>query len=353
MCKSAARWSQCSDVPRELCKLSIHQAAILRQQSGSCFLIFLLTNAVLPAVSNWASVATLTSGGGAMEVAREANGWGVALSGTSVPSQALSTFVAALDVSLLVLASIQGSELYRFYVTGGAAPQDNATGVGVLTAFFFLLLSRSRGLYRLDVVLRPTGRSAAVLFALGLSLLAVTCVLFLLKTSSDYSRGAVVAFAALSAILLPMGRAAAASVARFGIDRGVVRGRPVVTIGDPAELERFRPGDFFYFGVDEIARIPVVNSASLSGELNRSADAHIARAIDIARHQRAVGFALIMPWSRDRELSEITNLLRFSPLPVSLLPDHRVRGILSKDKRPDVGPYFSVTIQRAPLSRWE
>jgi putative colanic acid biosynthesis UDP-glucose lipid carrier transferase len=288
-----------------------------------------------------------------MQVAREENGWGLALNGTSVPSQALSTFVAALDVSLLVLASTQGSVLYRLYATGDAAPQDNATGVTVLTAFFFLLLSRSRGLYRLDVVLRPSGRSGELLFSLGLSLLAVTCVLFLLKTSSDYSRGAVVVFATMSAILLPMGRAAAASAARFGIARGLVRGRPVVTIGDPVELEKFRSSDFFYFGVDEIARIPVANAASSNDGLSRSAEAHVARAIDIARRQRAVGFALVMPWNRDREVSEIANLLRFSPLPVSLLPDHRVRRVLAQEKRPDVGPYYSVTIQREPLSRWE
>src|SRR5579864_6678663 len=70
-CASRLRVDHNSDVPRELCKLSIYQAAILRQQSGPCFLIFLLTNAltnaVLPGVFNWASVATLTSGGGAME----------------------------------------------------------------------------------------------------------------------------------------------------------------------------------------------------------------------------------------------------------------------------------------------
>ncbi len=222
--------------------------------------------------------------------------------------------------------------------------------MGVLTAIFFLLLSRSQGLYRLDAILEPTHRNTKVLVALGMSLLAVTSVLFLLKSGADFSRGSVLIFAALAAVSLPLGRALSANFARLGVARGIVRGRPVVTIGDPSELERLRPDDFLRFGVDEIARIAVGVRNPGGGGLGRATQEHVARAIAIARNQRALGFALVMPWSHDRELAEITGLLRMSPLPVCLFPDHRVRGILAKQKQPNVGPYFSVMLQREPLN---
>jgi undecaprenyl-phosphate galactose phosphotransferase/putative colanic acid biosynthesis UDP-glucose lipid carrier transferase len=81
--------------------------------------------------------------------------------------------------------------------------------------------------------------------------------------------------------------------------------------------------------------------------------ARIGQAIEASRRLHALEFALIMPWSRDRELSEVCGLLRLSPLPVRLYPDQKIRSVLRQQKERGLGQHFSVMVQRAPLNGWE
>jgi undecaprenyl-phosphate galactose phosphotransferase/putative colanic acid biosynthesis UDP-glucose lipid carrier transferase len=106
------------------------------------------------------------------------------------------------------------------------------------------------------------------------------------------------------------------------------------------------------FGIDEIARIALGGGAG-DGGLGEKDRARIAQAIEASRRLQALEFALIMPWGRDRELSEVCNLLRVSPLPVRLYPDQKIRSVLRQQKERGFHRHFSVMIQRAPLSRTE
>jgi undecaprenyl-phosphate galactose phosphotransferase/putative colanic acid biosynthesis UDP-glucose lipid carrier transferase len=79
----------------------------------------------------------------------------------------------------------------------------------------------------------------------------------------------------------------------------------------------------------------------------------LAHAIETARLRSAREFALVLPWSRDRALSEILDRLRASPLPVRLYPDYKVRDVLGREQGQALDPHFSVLVQRAPLSAYE
>jgi undecaprenyl-phosphate galactose phosphotransferase/putative colanic acid biosynthesis UDP-glucose lipid carrier transferase len=221
-----------------------------------------------------------------------------------------------------------------------------------MSAVPFVLLARLDGLYRLKTLLVPVPSLGRVTKMLAFSQLAVICILFLLKVGADYSRGAMIVFSALAFGLVPVGRLIVGAMSRTGIRHGAVKGRSVVTLGDAAELESLGESDFLLFGIDEVARIALRGGAS-DGGLGEQDRARIAQAIEASRRLQALEFALIMPWNRDRELSEVYNLLRVSPLPVRLYPDQKIRSVFRQQKERGFRQYFSVMIQRAPLSRTE
>ncbi len=269
----------------------------------------------------------------------------------SLSYQALPAVAAALDAGLLLFASAAGEICYQYCTTSAVASLDGATGIGLISASLFVLSARMEGLYRFPALLAPVPHLARITVMLAVCQLAVICILFLLKIGAEYSRGAIIVFAAFAFCLEPAGRLIVGAAARSGVRRGVIKGRRVVTLGDAVELESLREADLLQFGIDEIARIALsVDSSSDNGGLGERDRARVAQAIEASRDLQALEFALIMPWSRVNELSEVCGLLRVSPLPVRLYPDQRIRSILLRQKERGFGRHFSVKIQREPLN---
>ncbi len=269
-----------------------------------------------------------------------------------LPSGAIAPIAATVDAALLLLASATASVLYRLYATDRPATPSGSFGVGLTAAFLFVLIARAQGGYRFRVLVSPARHLGSVALLLAVTFLLLTFVLFLLKEGADYSRATIIIFAALAAVLTPAGRLAVGAAARAGIRSGAVRGRPVVTLGDSTEMESLSPTDLLQFGIDEVARIVIVGG-SADGRLSESDRDRVAQAIDTSRELRALEFALVIPWGRDRELTEVERILRASPLPARLYPDRKIRAIIRQQKGRGLDPYFSVQVQREPLSGWE
>jgi len=266
--------------------------------------------------------------------------------------QALLVVAGGLDACLLILASVLGSSIYQHWLTGKWMVVDGAVGVGVVASIIFVLLSRSQGLYQLQAVLAPAHQLRNVGVILAVTLLALINILFLLKVGAEYSRGSMVTFAALAFALIPSGRLLFAKISTLGVQRGLIGGRRVLVIGEASELERLRHNDLLQFGIEEIARVGVIQSDAGTG-LSQSSSAQIARAIGLARENHAAEFVLAIPWSREKLLAEIGALLRRSPLPVKLIPDYTIRNIVSGQRNFPMSAYLAVEIQRQPLSRAE
>ncbi len=267
----------------------------------------------------------------------------------NLPSQALPLIAAALDAGLFLLAGVAGAMCYQFFNAGQIDTLEGVGGIGMMSAALFILLARVEGLYQIQALLAPGPYLTRATVVLAVSQLAVTCIFFLLKEGADYSRGAIVVSSAFALATMPIVRVIAGKAFHYGVQRGAIKGRPVVTLGDAVELERLGQSDFLRFGIDEIARIALVGR-SIGGGLGQRDRAQIAHAIEVSRQRQAMEFALIIPWERDRELSEVCSLLRISPLPVRLYPDHKIRSVLLQQKERGFGPHFAVTIQRAPLN---
>ncbi len=272
----------------------------------------------------------------------------------SLSCRAVPPIAAALDAGLLLSASALGDGAYQLYATGSLASLDAAAAIGLISAALFGLSAQMEGLYRLPALLAPAPNLARLVTILAIAQLGIVCILFLLKIGSEYSRGAMITFTAVAVCAIPLGRVVLARGVRAGIRLGFVKGRRVVTLGDAAELESMREFDFLAFGMEEVARIALHGDASGSdGALGPQDRDRVAEAIKAARERQALDFALVMPWSRDRELSEVCALLRASPLSVRLYPDQRIRGILRERNARGFGGAFSVELQREPLSARE
>jgi undecaprenyl-phosphate galactose phosphotransferase/putative colanic acid biosynthesis UDP-glucose lipid carrier transferase len=256
---------------------------------------------------------------------------------------------AATDVLAISLASIGGAISYEFLFRQ-LVPLEAALQVGALAAAFFVLLCRSRRLYQLQAVLAPSQYFRLLFFLLAAALLGATTSLFLLKVGANYSRGAVIGFAAHAFILVPAGRFLAGWAAELSIERGIVGGRRVVTIGEGGELDALDARALFQFGIEEVTRIILVPSDTPSGREKRAHE--IALAVQLARQLEAVEFVLVVPW-QDKLINQLAELLRISPLPVKLLPDRTIRSIVTRQRQGLVTPYHLVEINRPPLTRWE
>jgi len=256
------------------------------------------------------------------------------------------------DAVLLIAASVLASALYQLQTVGIFAPLDGALGVGVIAAAIFCLLAQINGFYRLRYLLmrNPNPMPLAQTFAIGL--LALVCILFLLKIGAQYSRGAMLLFALFGLVAIVAGRRALAAAFGAAVEGGLIKGRAVIAIGDPREMERLSANDRLHFGFNEMARITLVGS-DLSDGLTEADRQRVGYAIEAARRLRAAEFALLMPWSRDRALSELKSLLRASPLPVRLYPDYKLREAFRGETGGDFDPHFSILAQREPLSASE
>lgn len=122
-----------------------------------------------------------------------------------------------------------------------------------------------------------------------------------------------------------------------------------MTVGEASELERLPPYGLRQFGIEEIARIGLVEPDENNG-LGETGRAAVSRAIVLARDLRATEFVLMIPWGRERLLAGVTSALRLSPLSVKLIPDSRIRELLRRQSNPAIDPMLMVEVQREPLT---
>jgi Undecaprenyl-phosphate glucose phosphotransferase len=263
--------------------------------------------------------------------------------------QGLQILSACLDVVLLLSASILGFACYQYYVSGVLNWQSGSVDVGLLSAIYFVLLSRSSRFYELSTILNPWHKMTRMWIFLFVTFMLVINTLYLLKVGAEYSRGAIITFGLFAFAMTTLGRDSLSRVSFAGIQRGFIYGKRIVTIGVAPELDYLDQSDLRQFGMEEIARVGVAQGNSGNG-IGEKGSAQIGRAIAIARETRATEFVLVIPWTQQRLMAEIGELLRHSPLGVRLFPDHNIRSILKGQGKHAIEAFLAAELQREPLN---
>lgn len=257
---------------------------------------------------------------------------------------------ATVDAILIATASIVGDIAYQ--LIGGNLPDDYSTflGLGLIACIAYALAAWRLGLYNVVGLQRLDRDYLRIFGGWSFVILIITLLLFLLKFGANVSRGSVICFLAISLFLLLLWRLVAKRFVRRALISGAVRGRRGVVVGTRDELMSVSNRELLLVhGVAEIDRIVVPYRSADAVGASKIEMAAVDTALEKARLESADEIILALSWGNSIQLDLIRERLHVSPLPVRLMPDRFIRGILE----PGAGHMPLIDVQRGPLTRME
>jgi undecaprenyl-phosphate galactose phosphotransferase/putative colanic acid biosynthesis UDP-glucose lipid carrier transferase len=271
-------------------------------------------------------------------------------SAARISTEFIPSALSALDVFIILLACLAGGISYHLWIgdPNEIVPQ---CAVGFLAGFIYILRMSRSGHYELQESAKPRLELTEVLeilacwFTTGLLLVLIA---FLLKISTDYSRGAFVMFYILAPIGLLGARKATKAALAQAVFRGAIGQGDAVLIGDFDEIAALERGDLL-----AVCGAPAVTRFMLSREDEFTRSSEDVRVINAAanfvRHHNCRQILIALPWSDVGRIEFVRKQIKILPIAARLLPDKSVRALSdltwSARKRP-----LAIELQRAPLS---
>ena len=267
--------------------------------------------------------------------------------GLQLSCQSLGVLAASAEGLATIVSSVVGESAYgalshHVFVT------DITVGIGTMAAVLYVALAKINGLYRLPALLKPGRYLRRIFMGCGVVMLAVTTVLFLLKTEPGFSRGTWLCFAPFMLVSCVAIRLSSAHVIGGLLERDAIVGRRAFLVGEAEELLRINASYLLHqFGLREVGRVsmdrPRVGSHALDPD-------RIASALDQARQSRAREFIVVAKWDSTERLSAIEEGFRVSPLPVRLLPNHVFRSVVHRHGPHENCAVHLIDLQRSPMT---
>jgi Undecaprenyl-phosphate glucose phosphotransferase len=216
------------------------------------------------------------------------------------------------------------------------------------------ILQARAGLYQIDAIMRPIGRSDCVVIAVVTAFLLFLTIAFSLKVSEDYSRLWMLLFGVGATVLVIGGRVIVCTIGGRLSRRGII-GRNVAVLGCGEQAQRFlrRAGTarlhFARIG-GVFSPTPGPNTAQIEGQPVLGGPDELVAA---ARRGEIDDVVVAMPWQEETRLREIIANLRDLPVDIYISTD--LIGY-EMPLRPALGefhrlPLFEVT--RRPLAGWD
>ena len=260
---------------------------------------------------------------------------------------ALGSFVALIEGALILIGSVAGQFGYE-WGTGRAGQLDIGSGLGLLAGLIYIYFAYAANLYHLKVLLHPMRYFRRIVRTCLFGLVSLTAVMFLLKISTELSRGASLVFAGLFLVLCVLARLGLAGWIRSLLLSGAVAGRPAFVLGETSELSHLPAGYLLQqFGVSEVGRFPLELAAADSDTFRTES---FRDAIGLSRVSHAKEFLVVSRWDSPSKLKQIEEELRVSPLRVVLLPNFVLRTAISRSTSNEDVASRLIELQRAPMS---
>ena len=274
-----------------------------------------------------------------------------------IPCSTIGAMFAAVDASLIVLASLLGAGGYQRFISGTPWNLHFHVGAGVTAAVLYLLMGRSFGIYQVTEIFAQRRVTSLILWQWFLTSLLLALMAFLLRIGAEFSRGSIISFAGVALAFLLGSRRLMKTGLASAVRHGRVQGRRVVLVGLRDELAAVSDDDLLRrFGLTEVARVAFLTTAGDAGNWSLTATRSLAssldQALDLARERGAEEIVLALCWSDTRGIELVRDRLIGSPLPVQLLPDRKVRYLTEKPAF-SVNRSLAIEIQRTPLSGLE
>ncbi|WP_020175986.1 undecaprenyl-phosphate glucose phosphotransferase [Methyloferula stellata] len=268
----------------------------------------------------------------------------------TVSPQSISLMIGFAEGAAITATILAGQIIYQFVGLGQPSTMDAGIGIGLIATLIYICLAHAAELYRLPAFLNPQRHVSEIVAIWAACLLSLAAILYLFEINTGLSRGSLIAFSSLGLPILLGGRLSVAETIRSRIEKGGITGRPVIAIGDADELDALSPSCLFHeFGMQEVGRI-VVDPYTSSNSESVGRSIAIEEALTMARQRKAVELIVAVPPEERRLLLEIYDGLRHSPLPVRLMPDKSLRGLLQRQNGRTASPMPMIRLQNAPMT---
>jgi Undecaprenyl-phosphate glucose phosphotransferase len=259
----------------------------------------------------------------------------------SLPAPWISSILFGVEFAVIVVISVVTGILYHELVLGRSGDIETFIAVGIITYIDFGIVLAYRGNYTILHLTSEWRQVREVTVVWGLVCLFLLGVAFLLKIGPNFSRGATFLFFVFGLLYLVLLRFYFARYLAAARERGAIAVQRVIVLGDPGyskpsfHLNELRHGGFEPVKLFSIG--PVIDEV-------------IEQVAQAAREDRDIGcIFLVMDWEKTARIRAVVRGLSVVPLPVHLLPDSKVAGLL---RSPIVrfGTLWAAELQRGPLS---
>ncbi|WP_028351418.1 exopolysaccharide biosynthesis polyprenyl glycosylphosphotransferase [Bradyrhizobium murdochi] len=250
------------------------------------------------------------------------------------------------DLGTIVLASIVSVFLYRLCISWTAAGFANATGSAIVVSAMFVSLLKMQGMYNPSELLVLRSQVRAVCGALLFAFIVLAAAAGSLNVSDEYPRGAGMAFALTSLVLLVIGRALIKSLLMRGLSKRKFAGGNIILISDQpqsSDVGLLPTLNMLGFCVTKHFRLP---SPRFGSDHRKRLS---ARVIENARGSNVEEIIVEADPNQWSELRAFVAELRVLPTPVSFVPVGALSEMFRRPTR-DLGSTVCVEIQRGPLT---
>ena len=265
---------------------------------------------------------------------------------SAINDRTAGLIVGLIDAVSIVATCVGASVAYQEYL-GSTADVQPVIGIGLFSAAFFVLLMRTRNLYSAHALASVPMQLRGGAMSLVVVLLGLLSLLFLLKISAEFSRGATIIFGAGASLVFIVTRIVAARQITTGWQRGTLAGRRALLIGATDELDEATVrAALEQYGATGVERFALQEKLSPDGVPDaKTVDTAISFAV--ANHVELI--LLLLPWSDEQRIKLVCERLRALPLQVLLLPDRVVSSVLASPGRQS-DRQLIIEVQRAPLT---
>ncbi|CAH1662216.1 undecaprenyl-phosphate glucose phosphotransferase [Chelatococcus asaccharovorans] len=267
--------------------------------------------------------------------------------GTTLSRSVFSAAALVGDVAVIVGASWLTGIAYHWLAYGDAGPLALFLNAGLATAVLFVAFGVLSGAYHHTRYLSFRSHATSVVRLWTLAFLSVVLLLFVLKTSEDYSRGAFLLLYAVCPIALLVGRYAMVALVSAANDRGLIASQRLYVVGGKSDiaafLKRYRPGKF---------GVKVVGTAIIEPRQAGEDAAGLRHAVESARRLNSDSVFIALPWS---DLATIDQTVKaFSKIPAEIhLSPERILERFEDVSLVQRGPLSSLQLARPPLAPYE
>jgi putative colanic acid biosynthesis UDP-glucose lipid carrier transferase len=262
--------------------------------------------------------------------------------GARIPHRMLVDLVALIDVMLVVLAAFAAKLLYITLFLDDAQAHQPYLVAGLAGGLVVHYVMRLRQLHEPNAILAWRERIGVLLISIGLSFLTLIALAYLLKISASYSRGWLLTWLCLSALLLTASRPLLAHLLSWLAATGYTA-RRIAVVGDGVACERLAQT------LRNVSGVRVAGIFSDKGGEHGALYGTIEDLISIGQRDQIDEVAIALSEAPRRDTERLVEGLSILPVDVWLCPTEFTMPILATAR---VGALSQLQVKLKPIRDW-